>query len=252
MSFILNARGKQRACALLRASKSEVTFDGRSFRIRNQIASGLLPRLQKVMKWSTINPRTKKYRHSSHLQRVHRSCPTWGELHGIIVHEQIAHSCRAIANRQRLGGSENKTGQDPCVHRFLSFLEARHWIPIAAELPIGRDGLATAVDVVVLDRKGDIIAIEIKTGYENECYGPTVADKKIALGFRDCPQHRHELQLSATCLLMPISPDRAFIIRLCSKARGVEWREIRWWKNMNRSTELENLLFSKQKKKNLK
>lgn len=237
--------GLNRAAHLIRASQ-DVRFDGRCFRIDGKVASGLLGRLERVTGWSNANPRTRTYaetkRRRGGLRNRARSCPTWGEPHGTRVHEEVARACSAIANLRSIG---KVCKRDPCTERILKFLHAKGWIPVAPELPVGARGLATAVDLVAVDtRSGELIAIEFKTGYESEKYGPARGDALLPLGFRDCPRDRHELQLAATCLLMPERPDRAYVVRPCSKARGVEWSEVRWWKDSTKGAALVKLLYT--------
>ena len=225
-----------------------VRFDGHCFRIDGKTASGVLTRLERVTGWSNADPYKRTYAMMKHRRdgviNTRRSCPTWGVRHGTRVHSEIAKSCRFIANLRSIGKKIRK--RDPCTERILNFLGMKGWIPVASELPVGMDGLATAVDLVTVDRvTGDLIAIEIKTGYESETYGPTDGDNYLGIGgLRDCPRDRHELQLAATCLLMPIRPDRAYIIRPQSKARGLQWNEVRWWKTPSNTRNLMNLLFN--------
>jgi len=237
--------GLKRAAALIRASR-DVKFDhnANKFRIGGKVASGLLRRLEKTTGWTQTNPRSRSYaetkRRASHDKKLDRSCSTWGEVHGSRVHEEVAEACRAISRLRNLRPGIRK--RDPCTERILKFLHARKWIPVAPELPVGARGLATAVDLVAVDaRTGDMLALEFKTGYEGEEYGVKAGDKHLPMGMRDCPRDRHELQLAATCLLMPVQPDRAYIVKPCSRARGIEWFEITWWKN--RRKELESLMY---------
>lgn len=237
--------GLHRAARLVRISRG-VRFDGHCFRIDGKVVSGLLGRLQRVTGWSSANPRARTYaetkRRRSSIRRVTRSCPTWGEPHGTRVHAELARACRAVANLRTLSNKVRK--RDPCTERVLKFLLAKRWIPVAPEQPVGARGLATAVDLIAVDaRSGELIAIEFKTGYESEEYGPTQGDARLPLGFRDCPRDRHELQLASTCLLMPEQPDRAYIVRPCSKARGIEWREVRWWKEPLKRSAILKMLY---------
>ena len=236
---LIPSHARARARILLRSSAEHVRFDSFHFRIDGRVVSGLLPRLQKVTGWSSCDPRHSR-RMPSRLRSVHRSCPTWGEVHGKLVHSEIRSICESISNLSRVSPSQMRV--DPCTERFFAFLAYRSIVPIASELPVGYHTCATAVDFVGIQvPTGDLVAIEIKTNCEGEIYGPLPSDQDLCVfGLRDCPRDRHELQLAATCALMPVRPDRSYLVRLCSKARGVDWREIKWWKN--RETEILKLL----------
>lgn len=236
--------GLSRAARLVRAS-SCVRFDGRCFRINGKVASGLLRRLEKSTGWSSANPRERSYaerkRRGVAAARQTHPCPNWGDRHGTRVHRELARACRAVADLRAIGRVRKR---DPCTTRVLKFLIAKRWIPVAPELPVGARGLATAVDLVAVDaRSGEMIAIEFKTGYECEEYGPLPGDAILPGGFRDCPKHRHEMQLAATCALMPEKPDRAYLVRPCAKARGLEWSEVSWWKSARGATGIARLMF---------
>jgi hypothetical protein len=236
--------GLLRAIEVVRGARN-VRFAGGCFRIDGTVASGLLGRLQKATGWSSADPRARGYRETRRrrvgMARARRSCPTWGERHGTRVHEEVAAACDAIS---KLRVVAKKRGRDPCTERVLKFLRKRGWAPVAAELPVGARGLATAVDLLAVSATtGELIAIEIKTGYENEKYEPKRGDAPLPLGFRDCPRHRHELQLASTCLLMPRPPHRAYIVKPASKAHGVDWLEVRWWQKPHARAQLLKLLY---------
>lgn len=246
-SLQLEHPGLQRAAAAMRGAR-DVRFAGGCFRIEGRVASGLLRRLEKATGWSSANPRSRSYRETKRrrvsMSRTSRSCTTWGERHGTRVHAEVAAACSALANLRTIFKTKRK--RDPCTERLLKFLSKRGWVPVAAELPVGRDGLATAVDLLVVDaERGDLIAIELKTGYENEEYEAKRSDAPLPMGFRDCPRDRHELQLASTCLLMPVLPDRALILRPCSKAHGVDWVEVNWWKNPKKRDALLRLMYAR-------
>jgi len=242
--------GLKKAKDLINFSKN-VRFDGESFQINGKKACGLLRRLGQKTKWSNANPYERnplmikrRRRGAETLSNARRSCPNWGNKHGIRVHSEIAKFSHNIANLRKVIRKNSKK-LDPCSERIIKFLFIKKWIPIISELPVGKQGLATAVDLIVVDKNtGELIAIELKTGYENENYGPVPGDLPLSFGsLRDCPRHRHELQLASTCSLMPIFPDKSYVIRPASKARGIEWKEIKWWKDPFQRSLLLKFLF---------
>jgi hypothetical protein len=167
--------------------------------------------------------------------KCHRSCPTWGDLHGTIVSNELEECVKAIRKETDL----ELITADRCTARILDTLYCGDLIPMAAELPVwdSTQNVATALDLLVVDIvRTKIIAIEVKTGYENESYGPLEEDPPLLSPLswlQDCPEHRNFLQLAATVYLLEkghgVKIDKAYVIRACSKGRKIEVLEEPDW-----------------------
>ncbi len=240
---------KERAVSIVRGS-SEVKFSGSGFRIGGRSAAGLLGRIEKTTGCSSGDPRKipyserarRKSRASYHPDRLKRTCPKWGKAHGSVVHKEISRICKAVSNFG-VKKIRKKKGYDDCTTRFLRFLSINKWIPVMSELPVGDAnlGVATACDLLVIDAVSkELILVEIKTGYEDQEYGPVAGDKRLPFGLMDCPRDKHALQVAGTVALMPIPPHRSFVVRMCSKRQGLAWREVNVWRS--RVTQIRRML----------
>lgn len=242
------SEGVKRAIVLLRICRGN-RFDGYRYVVDERRCRGLLGRLAEATGWSECNPMKRspaeRRRRRSVVRRGDRSCPTWGAVHGSKVHREVEYACRKIANLKTIDRKKYRKF-DPCTLRTLSFLSSRRLVPVATEIPVGREGIATAVDLVAVDDvSGELVAIELKTGCEDEEYGPVRGDKPLPLGLVDCPRDKHDLQLAATIALMPVRPHRGMIVRPCSKEGGVRWRDVLWWKTREAEAEVERILFER-------
>lgn len=161
-----------------------------------------------------------------------RTCATSGAEHGSLVHDQLH---RAVGYMRTLGAKEGTSKfmrscrtPDPCVLRVLDVLAAKGWTPVASEFKIWNEDwrVATAIDLLCVDVvRGLLILIELKNGFEGEEYGVHAVDKPLSApleSLRDCPMHRHQLQLLCMRLMLSerygVEVDHACIILTRSKA----------------------------------
>ena len=205
--------------------------------------SGLTKIIEKRMGFESGNP-YQRYaavvkRRKCQLAQLHRSCTTYGAKHGSIVHREISSICKSIVKMKSIN---KKKKRDLCTLRLFHFLNQQQWIPILTEFPVNRPHLniATAVDLYVIDLKsGELNFLEIKTGHENEFYNPLDSDPLIPFYYYnssliktnmvDCPRHKHDLQVLCSIFLSGVIPDNAYIVRLCSKRKGITCRRISYW-----------------------
>jgi hypothetical protein len=101
--------------------------------------------------------------------KVKSTCKLNGAAHGTKVHKQIFKITNGIAKGKKI--RPLLRGLDPCTKRIVKVLIDKQWIPISSELMIYDENwrVATAIDLIVLSLSDNkIIAIETKTGYEDE------------------------------------------------------------------------------------
>lgn len=122
-----------------------------------------------------------------------------GKRGGTLVHEQLEDFVEKAQNGILRGDL------DPRVKKILNEAIRRGWIIIDSEYCVGDPdlGLGTAVDLLCVNDSGDIIVIEIKTGFDNVIYdAPTEKRMKKPL---DClPLNvwaQHQIQLLTTVAL---------------------------------------------------
>lgn len=162
-----------------------------------------------------------------------RTCATSGAEHGTLVHDQLR---RAVAHVMRLGAQKGAAAfarecrtPDPCVLRVLSVCERQGWTPVASELPLWNEDwrVATAIDLLCVDvRRSRLVLVELKNGFEGEEYGPHATDARMRApldDLRDCPMHRHQLQLLAMRLMLSerygVDVDESCVVLTRSKRR---------------------------------
>ena len=81
-------------------------------------------------------------------------------------------------------------------------------------------GIATAIDCLVLNRKKEMVLLEIKTGFEGYHDESTHFMTKPLTGIANTPKNQHFLQLLFMCIMLDkkygISLyERAYVIRIC-------------------------------------
>lgn len=238
--------------------KSIRLIPGKSFSVRNSIDGhteeklmpGVIPTIKSLFwPWSiddpTKKPRSEVIRRKNNapyeLQKITRSCPTYGSMHGTIVHSEMAHCVEAISKPERMIQEliDKVPSPDPCTIRILETLRLKGWIPLGSELPIWDStmNIATAIDLVAMDiHEQELIVIELKTGYENEEYMEIDGDPLMLYpcdSLRDCPDNRHQMQLMTTLLILKkgydIDVDAAYVVNTCSKRRGANVIEQSSW-----------------------
>ncbi len=116
------------------------------------------------------------------MRRSDRKCFGVMQKHGKRAHadtEKLVNHC--IVNRKRpdvllrelISNRPMLETFDACAVDVLSEIVARHWHPVAAELPIfdERARVATRADLVVFDEtERKIVAVELTFGWESICY----------------------------------------------------------------------------------
>ncbi len=98
--------------------------------------------------------------HGSHtLSRV------TGRSRGTIVHEQLDAWIKLGPKSFRL----LHPNKHPYVTKVLEAISARRWKPFSGEFPVYNKarGIGTELDTILSDREGNIVAVELKTGYRD-------------------------------------------------------------------------------------
>lgn len=172
---------------------------------------------------------------ASILKNVKSPCLTTGFDHGTLVHCQMESLVAVVLGHMSINYLLAKHPLlDVCVLRILEVLIHERLYPIFSEFvvydPLGNYG--TAIDLICYycplksDEQGKFIAIELKTGYDNEVYNSSkVQYMKRPFGhlkLLDSHLNRHQLQLLAGMLLSKLCYSFPFevgcIIRASPKA----------------------------------
>ncbi len=172
--------------------------------------------------------------------RVSRSCQLHSAAHGTALHRQMALVTDSTTVPNPVSRFFSRCpGPDPCLSRLLRLLVREAWMPVFSEYPVfyARGRVATQIDLIVYDsRARETVALEIKTGYEDEYYGPIESDGRFVSplgGVVNCPYHRHQLQLASSLFMLKqqtgIAISRGYIVRLFSKRRGVQLLPLQPW-----------------------
>lgn len=133
---------------------------------------------------------------------------------------------------------------DECVLDLLRcFIEKKEWLPVAAEYPVWDEylHLASSIDLVMVDKpNGRLITVELKTGYEDQCYGPLPNGKDWKMQgpmseLSDCPMNRHMLQLAMCNLILRkrygVQVGASYVIRICPRSKVISSVEVPQWKH---------------------
>jgi hypothetical protein len=185
---------------------------------RGQRLTGLTPLLERVC-WDTTTPRARLPATGSKRRRSHSAgggaASVMDHMHGAprgtLVHKQIKDlvTMDAATFRRR-----NVQGAHPWACRIVDALLARNWVPAAADLSVYDEqwGIATEIDVLCVHiPSGDLICVEIKTGYrENWTHaeaaggGGTVRMRGATLRplLPDAPYYRALVQSMVSMLLL--------------------------------------------------
>lgn len=200
--------------------------------------------------------------------KMRRTCPTYGANHGTKVHQEISHYVD-LRNRDPNKGEDAVPDflqkfpePDPCTVRILKFLAEKSWDPIASEFQVWDKKMrtATAIDLVAIDViRSKLIAIEIKTGYENEEYSQHPSDGTMAFPLHNvpnCPMWRHQLQIMTSVGMVSdnygLKIDEFYVLRACSKKKGVILIEgSSWWSDRKNQQLVKDAIvtFNQRKKK---
>jgi hypothetical protein len=164
-----------------------------------------------------------------------RECSRWGSDHGTRVHGEL----ESFTNCLRELGTEKGTAlfnrkhadPDPCTVYLVDYCARHQWLPLAAEFMLWDEvaRVATSADLLVMDcRANRLVLVELKTGYEDEEYGPLPSDPTFCAPLdrlTNCPLNRHQLQLLAMCLMLRrrynLAIDEACVLRVCPKLGAI-------------------------------
>ena len=194
---------------------------------------------------SKDNKKKRKIHRNYRPSKTSSLCVTHGCKHGTLVHNQIEKFTNIMTldslpkdiHFQKLISWFSDT--DTCVIRILLRCFEESWLPICSEFKIWDEKIwtQTSVDLIVFDvLKLKLNIIEMKTGYEDEEYGPHPNDDPLPPPFNDiknCPKNRHMLQLGAMRIMLKkaygITPDGCYLMRALPKTKGTSLISIAPW-----------------------
>lgn len=229
---------------------NKINLVGRAFRVgeqgSSQMYTGLTHKLHDKF-WpdtdeNPMNPacqeRKRKRRPSGYRPSDMKSkCKTHGAKHGTRVHKQVYKITSGMAQGKKI--KPLLRALDACTIRIFNFFVKKGWFPVASELMIWDETwmVATAIDIIVYDIANKrLIAIETKTGYEDEEYmqHPIDTPMRAPLGsIINCPYNRHCMQL--LCNLQTLSAkynykvDAAYIMRSCPRTSMIYLYDLPKW-----------------------
>ena len=181
--------------------------------------------------------RSKSNKFYKNVNKMKRTCESYGKDHGTLVHSEIECFTDCMLNGKSF--RSECPDPDPCTLRIICILNRKGWYPILGEHMIWDEDLrvATAIDMICIDSTtGDTVMIELKTGYEGESYNAVPKDPKLPRPIDDisnCPRNRHMLQLMTMDMILRkkyhIAIDKFYIIRTLSKQRQTEKIPMNAW-----------------------
>jgi hypothetical protein len=193
----------------------------RYFKIKTEkngfkLAKGLVPSLRSVF-YNNYKFEQSKFPTKKKIKRDIYG----GQIRGSIVHKQLM----MYANKYSV---EEFKKQYLSIHPYsikaFRFLKINEWIPIIAELPVADPDLmiATAIDMICINTKGEIILIEWKTGMDNYMLqGTQSMDGPIK--DNNCPLNQAHLQLLFGKIFLEknhgIKSDKEYVVQI--KEEGV-------------------------------
>ena len=113
----------------------------------------------------------------------------------------------AVAHKQTLPACAYKqftTGLSAPTIKIWQCLRMQQLRPVATQVPVGVKEwrLGTAVDIETHNERGEMVLIEIKTGYDTYYHKHTSTPlQHLKGGINDSPANQHQLQLLVTCEL---------------------------------------------------
>jgi len=188
----------------------KIPESGYYFLTKKCFAHGILPILTRNAYPRPLQTSKGEYRNQK------TSCLLYGKAHGTLVHSTVEQIIKHV---------QITTYIDPCVYKIFDFLNEVMWTPYLSEFIVYDENtnVATAIDLIVYDINRNFIAIEIKTGYENEDY--TKDSGCMSGNFYGIPDNylnRHKIQLLTGVYLFEknghqFSIKDCYIIRTCPK-----------------------------------
>lgn len=184
----------------------------------------------------------KVYEPSHKKSKVEYECKFHGKEHGIQVHKEVQLFCEnAIRRRDMNDCFREIKNADPCTLRIINCFKEKGWVPFASEFKMWCEemAVATAADVIMIDTKTDtFVLVELKTGYDGECYGPHPSDEYLDPPFqtlKNCPETRHHLQLLMQKIILKKKYNKnmtqCYVVRTSPKDGGVYTDKLIKWGN---------------------
>lgn len=246
--------------SLVRTSEKGAAFSVRDKRGNHHLYTGLTKKLKRLLYPDLEeNPWYKERgaRQPAHYQpKYKRVCEKFGKDHGTQVHSEIEIFVNEYKRTNTFRSFELRVPHpDPCTSRIIQTCLDKNWYPVSAEFKIYDEDArtATAVDMIVVDQNSwKLVLIEVKTGYEDEVYGPHAQDSKFKRPFEkitNCPLFRHQFQLVSMMIMIQkkykIAMDDAYLLRSLPKSRTIETISLaKWARNKDYKENLYNLLCS--------
>ena len=221
--------GKNIAFEVTRPGFSPILYSGLTKRLK----AILYPETEENPMYKSHQDRARKAKYyKPSAQKKENVCGVSGAEHGKRVHQQIDYYFKRLKENKNLTIEEcfpNET-YDKCAKNILSVLSIKGWSIVATEFPISDDAcrVATAIDILAYDsQKGNLLLLEVKTGYESEEYGVHQNDKGFPSPFHkiaNCPRNRHMLQLMGMKELLQkqyqVTIDEAYIVRVLPRCKS--------------------------------
>lgn len=234
--------------------REPVMVNGKSLKYEVKMYGGITEKLQKTFYPDTSdNPIEKSKRNRllggrkplENLSSLSLKgpCSRGGAGHGTLVHNQIEKITKMINGTGNFEYyQKQKEELDVCTESLIDTFIAKNWLPLRSEFIIfdGQMKVCSAIDILLVDIvRWKLIMVELKTGYEDEEYGPHPHDVKFEKHLQEltnCPLNRHLLQLVSYNIILSkeydTNVDEIYIIRVCHKRGEIEIYDPLPWCNM--------------------
>lgn len=203
-----------------------------------QVLSGLLPRLKAVF-WPQSDfyslrkagSQVSKPRHKKKTKNAATAATTmkvgghgkgrhYGSIRGTEVHRQL----KDFIELDEKNFLKRNNG---CIHEFtkrilLYIVGQAHWRPLCSEFDIfdAELGIGTSVDLVCVDKQGQLILLEIKTGYRDYFQQSDGHMRGSLCALENTPQHWAYVQLMAAAMMIvrhhmiPLARMQLYVLRV--------------------------------------
>ena len=132
------------------------------------------------------------------------------------------------------------------TRKWLCAVKHWGWTPVAAQLMIYDEAvqIATAIDCVYKNEKGELVFIEVKTGFEDYADKSTHFMRPPLGDVRNTPRNQHFLQLAVSCAILErhywSSKYEAFVVRI--DRGGIRREPLPEWAERHKDAVYEALL----------
>jgi hypothetical protein len=196
-----------------------------------RLQRGLLPSLGRVF-WPHTDfrnikrrprPRSQKRLARKHARQREKKATGGGRFGGIVKGSRVHHEVKDFVLYDARAFQKTHRQVHAYTTRLLeAIVKLRHWTPLLPEFCIVDEalGIGTAVDLIAVDRAGDLVLLEFKTGYQ-DYWDAADGHMLHALALLpNTPRNRASLQVATAALFLnrryqvPLARMHMYVMRI--------------------------------------